>query len=305
MATDTVGYVTDDGWWARATYTHPAGWRMGGLSHLYPSRMGIDKIARQGIRSEGLGRFPIRQLWRLEESSSRIMLDSDVFTAALQVIQSGWLVQDLGDRQDYHTENDLEETQRGSGQDASNCRCEVEKKLLGRVQKWHSHWKVTVRYQTTYGVESASPRSSWLLCDRSLYSQRKRHRSTWRSVGPVSGGGSPQSQELRFWFISAIMGSSSQCWPALAHLNLSRVQGWVSGKVCPSSSADDVHESRVDGFIYFNRTFHNYWWVRRVRDSISICSVLRITHGDNHHSTLDKVFWQGPLSNVLQRYAQM
>jgi len=40
-------------------------------------------------------------------------------------------IQDLGDWQDDHAEKDLEECQRGSGQDVSVCRCPLEEELLG------------------------------------------------------------------------------------------------------------------------------------------------------------------------------
>ena len=44
----------------------------------------------------------------------------------------GGLVQDLGGWQDDRAEQDLEESQRGCGQDASDCRCPLEQELLGR-----------------------------------------------------------------------------------------------------------------------------------------------------------------------------
>jgi hypothetical protein len=41
-------------------------------------------------------------------------------------------VKDLGDWKDDHVEKDLEESQRGSGQDAPACRCPLEQELLDR-----------------------------------------------------------------------------------------------------------------------------------------------------------------------------
>ena len=52
---------------------------------------------------------------------------------------TGRLVQDLGNWQDDHDEKDVEESQRGSGQDASACRCPLEQELLGRHPPWHNH----------------------------------------------------------------------------------------------------------------------------------------------------------------------
>jgi hypothetical protein len=47
-------------------------------------------------------------------------------------------VQDLGGWQDDHAENDLEESQKGCGQDALACRCPLEQELLGGLPQWQS-----------------------------------------------------------------------------------------------------------------------------------------------------------------------
>jgi hypothetical protein len=58
-------------------------------------------------------------------------------------------VQDLGGWQDDHAETDLEESQRGSGQDAPACRCPLEHGLLGRRPQWHGTGKAPVRDEAT------------------------------------------------------------------------------------------------------------------------------------------------------------
>ncbi len=51
-------------------------------------------------------------------------------------------MQDLGGWQDDHAEKDVEESQRGSGQDALACRCPLEQALLGRRPQWHGKAKL-------------------------------------------------------------------------------------------------------------------------------------------------------------------
>ena len=52
------------------------------------------------------------------------LLAADGFAAALEAVPGGLV-------QDEHAEKDLEETQRGSGQDVPACRCPLEQELLG------------------------------------------------------------------------------------------------------------------------------------------------------------------------------
>ena len=63
-------------------------------------------------------------------------------------------MQDLGGWQDDHAEKDVEESQRGSGQDAPACRCPLEQELLGRRPQWHEKSKATVRFEATRGDDS-------------------------------------------------------------------------------------------------------------------------------------------------------
>ena len=49
----------------------------------------------------------------------------------------------MGGWQDEYAEKDLEESQRGSGQDAPTSRCPLEQELLGRHPQWHARDKAT------------------------------------------------------------------------------------------------------------------------------------------------------------------
>jgi len=60
-------------------------------------------------------------------------------------------VQDLGGWQDDHAEKDVEESQRGSGQDAPASRCPLQQELLGRRPQWHGNGKAPVRSEATHG----------------------------------------------------------------------------------------------------------------------------------------------------------
>jgi hypothetical protein len=61
----------------------------------------------------------------------------------------GGLVQDLGGWQDDHAEKDLEQSQRGSRQEADACPFPLEQELLGRHPQWHGKGKVPVRAEAT------------------------------------------------------------------------------------------------------------------------------------------------------------
>ncbi len=63
-------------------------------------------------------------------------------------------MQDLGGWQDDHAEEDLEESQRGSGQDALACRCALEQEVVGRRPEWHGRGKARVRFHETRGDDS-------------------------------------------------------------------------------------------------------------------------------------------------------
>ena len=63
-------------------------------------------------------------------------------------------MQDLGGWQDDHAEKDVEESQRGSGQDAPARRCPLEKELLGRSPHGTAaEKKATVSYDAAHGGE--------------------------------------------------------------------------------------------------------------------------------------------------------
>jgi hypothetical protein len=69
----------------------------------------------------------------------------------------------LGDCQDDHTEKDVEETQRGNGQDVSVSRCPLEQELLGRRPRWYGQGKVPLRFETTHGdVRSSGQRCTFI-----------------------------------------------------------------------------------------------------------------------------------------------
>jgi hypothetical protein len=61
----------------------------------------------------------------------------------------------LGGLQDEHAEKHLEESQRGSGQDAPASRCPLEQELPERRPQWHGKGKVPVRSEATHGDVSA------------------------------------------------------------------------------------------------------------------------------------------------------
>ena len=63
-------------------------------------------------------------------------------------------MQDLGGLQDDHAEKDVEESQRGSGQDVPSFRCPLEQEPLGRRPQWHERDKARVRLEATRGDES-------------------------------------------------------------------------------------------------------------------------------------------------------
>ncbi len=63
-------------------------------------------------------------------------------------------MQDLGGWLDDHAEKDLEESQRGSRQDAPTCRCPLEQEVLGRRPQWR--FKEPVRDEATRGGDSSS-----------------------------------------------------------------------------------------------------------------------------------------------------
>jgi hypothetical protein len=74
-------------------------------------------------------------------------------SAALEAVPVG-LLQDLGDWQDGHVEKDIEESQRGSGEDVPCCRCPLEAELLGQRPPWHGKGakdKAPVRFEATHG----------------------------------------------------------------------------------------------------------------------------------------------------------
>jgi hypothetical protein len=73
-------------------------------------------------------------------------------------------VQDLGGWQDDRAEKDLEESQRGSGQDVPACRCPLEQELLVRRPQWHEKGKAAVRFEATRGDDSAVAASRHSSC---------------------------------------------------------------------------------------------------------------------------------------------
>jgi hypothetical protein len=83
----------------------------------------------------------------LRKGLPKLNENDKALTAALEAVPGG-CVHDLGSWQDYHAEKDLEESQRGSGQDAPASRCPLEQELLeqevleqellGRRPQWHS-----------------------------------------------------------------------------------------------------------------------------------------------------------------------
>jgi hypothetical protein len=75
------------------------------------------------------------------------------FAAALGALALDDL-QDLGGWQDDHAEKDVEESQRGSGQDAPACRCPLEQELLGRHPQWHGKGNEPVRFEATHRNDS-------------------------------------------------------------------------------------------------------------------------------------------------------
>ena len=157
-------------------------------------------------------------------------------------------MQDVGSWQDDHAEKDLEEIQRGSGQDAPACRCPLEQELLGRRPQWHGKGKAPVRFEATRGVDSpvahhhtraaalwygrtscreacrsaGSVPSAGAPCSQRQFKFRiSRDREACWSAGTVPGAGAPQSQQQ---YNSSRRGREAsgvlaQC-PALAHLNL-------------------------------------------------------------------------------------
>ncbi len=69
----------------------------------------------------------------------------------------------MGGRQDDHAEKDLEESPRGSGQDAPACRCPLEEELLGRRLQWHKFGKAPTRFEATRIVDSRVAALSFFL----------------------------------------------------------------------------------------------------------------------------------------------
>jgi hypothetical protein len=68
------------------------------------------------------------------------------------------LEQDLGGWQDDHAEKDLEESQRGSGQDDPACRCPLEREgLLGRDHQSHICSEDTLGDDTPHIDDSLVP----------------------------------------------------------------------------------------------------------------------------------------------------
>ena len=102
------------------------------------------------------------------------------------------LVQDLGDWQDFHAEKEVEESQRDSGQDASDCRCPLEREFLARHPQWHDHWKVTVRNETSHGGNITVHHHHTRVT--TLWNERTRCRESCRSSSVVCNASSPQSQ---------------------------------------------------------------------------------------------------------------
>jgi hypothetical protein len=79
--------------------------------------------------------------------------NENAFTTALEVVPVG-LLRGLGDWEDDHAEKDVEESQRGSGEDVTSCRCPLEHELLGQHPTWHGKGakdKAPVLFEATRG----------------------------------------------------------------------------------------------------------------------------------------------------------
>ncbi len=111
----------------------------------------------------------------------------------------------MGGWQDDHAEKDVEESQRGRGQDGSASRCPFEQVLLGRRPQCHGKRKAPVRFEATCGNDSPTStparvlQECWCSAERWLTSisatikSEQPVKASSRSAGAVPSTGSPQS----------------------------------------------------------------------------------------------------------------
>jgi hypothetical protein len=93
-------------------------------------------------------------------------------------------VQDLGGWQDDHDEKDVEESQRGSGQDAPASRCPLEQQLLGPCPQWHRKGKAPIYFEATCIHDSPVPlpHSNWAAVQLQDHMQSGLQEECWRSA---------------------------------------------------------------------------------------------------------------------------
>ena len=117
-----------------------------------------------------------------------------------------------------HAEKDLEESQRGSGQDATVCRCPLEQELLGRLPQGHNHSKATFRDQTAH-IDDSLVRISTLELPECDIKRQDEDRLVVLAQCPVLGH---LDLSCNFYFeengIERLAGVLGQC-RELEHLN--------------------------------------------------------------------------------------